>query len=295
MSYLRAALLVLGLAVQQPFTADPVIRAEKTYFEAVRARDVPLPKARPGEWRHDHPEPEQTFAQYRQSLMPGADSARRTIYLQPLGSFTPLQQRALRETRRYLAAFFQTPVVLQPARTPFVPAHTRRRLGKGPEQVLASYLLESQLKGQLPPDALALMAFSPQDLYPRPDWNYVFGLASYPDRVGITSLYRLQGGTLTPDNFARGLARLINLSSHEIGHMLLLQHCLRARCAMNGTNSLAETDATPNRFCAECQAKLYLRRRYDNRQRLRELTTFFQDHGLRRDYQLARQDARGLK
>jgi archaemetzincin len=35
------------------------------------------------------------------------------------------------------------------------------------------------------------MAITEKDLYPKPDWNFVFGLASYTEQIGVTSMYRL--------------------------------------------------------------------------------------------------------
>ncbi|WP_280115303.1 hypothetical protein [Flavobacterium fluviatile] len=32
------------------------------------------------------------------------------------------------------------------------------------------------------------------------------------------------------------------MSSHEIGHMFGLHHCIVADCVMNGTDSMSETD-----------------------------------------------------
>ncbi|MGE8553939.1 MAG: hypothetical protein ACN6OB_08375 [Chryseobacterium jejuense] len=45
------------------------------------------------------------------------------------------------------------------------------------------------------------MGITERDLFPRPDWNYVFGLASYENGVGVTSMYRFANGHLTDSNF----------------------------------------------------------------------------------------------
>lgn len=263
----------------------------RAYFSAIAANDEPLAQPRPGEWLYEHPEPGQNFYQYQQLRVPRPDSSRRTLYLLPVGRFSPLQRQVLASTREYLARYFQLPVLLLPAESDAtVPATARRRGADGQEQLLAPYLLQQRLAGHLPPDGLAMMALTARDLYPKPEWNFVFGLASYPDRVGVTSLYRLQEAHLTPRNYARCLTRLLSISSHELGHMLLLRHCTHAVCVMNGTNSLSETDAHPNRLCSECQQKLYWTCRYDNRQRLRALHAFFNTHHLTRDARLAARD-----
>ncbi|MCB2406642.1 archaemetzincin [Hymenobacter lucidus] len=288
------ALLVLLCCSGSSSTADPALRQADIYFQAIRENDVPLKKPQPGEWLYEHQEPGQNVAAYQQLHPVRPGSVVHTIYLQPVGRFSVLQRQALAATREYLRIFYQQPVVLLPTvADTLVPPTARRRQG-GHEQLLAPYLLDNYLKAHRPSAGLALMAISAKDLYPKPEWNYVFGLASYPDRVGVTSIYRLQDQTLTTKNYARSLARLIAISSHEIGHMFSLHHCTYAHCVMNGTNSLSETDATPNRLCSECQMKLHWNFQYDNTRRLQDLAAFFGKHQLRRDYLLAGRDLRKL-
>lgn len=268
----------------------------RAYFSAIAVNDVPLAQPQPGEWLYENQERGQSFYQYQQLRVAHPDSVRNTLYLLPIGRFSPLQRQVLTATREYLAVYFQLPVVLLPIESDTtVPATARRRGDIGQEQLLAPYFLQNRLAGHLPPDGLALMALTARDLYPKPEWNFVFGLASYPDRVGVTSLYRLQETHLTPRNYARCLTRLLSISSHELGHMLSLRHCTHALCVMNGTNSLRETDAHPNRLCSECQQKLYWTCRYNNRQRLQDLQAFFRTHHLTRDAHAAARDWQRLR
>lgn len=134
------------------------------------------------------------------------------------------------------------------------------------------------------------MAISEKDLFPSGDWNFVFGLASYENRVGVSSIYRLEDGHLDSANYIRTLSRLIKIATHEIGHMFSLRHCIHAKCVMNGTNHLGETDATPARACSECQQKLLWNLRYDNRKRLQEQCAFFDANGLKDELNLCQQD-----
>ncbi|HZZ76386.1 MAG TPA: hypothetical protein VFE04_10685 [Puia sp.] len=59
---------------------------------------------------------------------------------------------------------------------------------------------------------------------------------------------------------------------------------------MNGSNSLFETDQTPNRLCSECQKKLFWNFRYDNLRRLKELARFFENMQMDRDFKLSQKD-----
>lgn len=138
------------------------------------------------------------------------------------------------------------------------------------------YILHKMLAPHIPDDAMPVMTVSEKDLHPGDDWNYVFGQASYRKRIGVSPIYRLQDKVLTEANFGICLKRLMNVSSHEIGHMLSIQHCQFAKCAMNGSNNLKETDRSPNRLCSDCQTKLTWNLRYDNLKILTELYAFLQ-------------------
>ncbi|WP_167856897.1 archaemetzincin [Hymenobacter aquaticus] len=286
------ALLIFLFSGGGNLLSDPIAQGAESYFQSIAKNDIPLKRPRPGEWLYEHKEAGQNLAAYQQLPPFRPDSLKNTIYLQPVGRFTVLQWKALEATQEYLHIFFQRRVVLLPAVADTLVPPSARRKQQGQVQLLAPYLLDAYLKNRLPASGLALMAISAKDLYPRPDWNYVFGLASYPDRVGVTSIYRLQDQSLTTENYTRCLSRLVNISSHEIGHMFSLRHCTYAHCVMNGTNSLPETDTTPNRLCSECQRKLHWNFQYDNLRRLQELAAFFRRNELRRDYALTSQDLR---
>jgi archaemetzincin len=46
------------------------------------------------------------------------------------------------------------------------------------------------LQPKLPADAFCMIAVCLTDLYPRDEWNFVFGLASIKDRTGVFSFAR---------------------------------------------------------------------------------------------------------
>jgi archaemetzincin len=139
------------------------------------------------------------------------------------------------------------------------------------------------------------MGITERDLFPRPEWNYVFGLASYQDGVGVTSMYRFSDGYLTDSNFNKSLERLIKISSHEIGHMFGISHCLNANCVMNGTNSLAETDSHFARACSLCQQKLNSSIQYNNQKRMAALAKFFEKQHLNLELAYIEKDMKLLK
>lgn len=263
---------------------DPIILAQSKYFDAIGENDIKLDVPKEGEWLFVHKEKGQTFEAYKKAnpVRPVPDRA--VIYLMPMGDFTALQTKALALTRDYITIFFQQKTVLLDAVSDkIVPASATRHKGEDNIQLLAPYVLDSLLMDKTPKDGIVLMAITAKDLYPKDSWNYVFGIASYVKRVGVTSIYRLQNKQLDTANFKLCLRRLTNVASHEIGHMMGFNHCIAAKCVMNGSNSLYETDQSPNRLCCECQKKLFWNFRYSNKERLKQLCEFCDENGLQKD------------
>ena len=233
------------------------------------------PKRPPGaaDWLAVHPEPGQSYAEYVREHP--RDPRRRTVYLRPVGDFTPAQREAIARTADYLRIYFGgLPVnVLPDQPLTSVPPAARRR-----DQILTTWVLD-QLARQRPDDALALIALTAVDLYPDPSWNFVFGQASLTERVGVWSLWR----NGTPGS-AEYLRRTIMTAAHELTHMLGVQHCTAWECLMNGSNHQAEKDARPLALCPHDLAKLcFALGGCDLRDRLSRLARFCRTHGLAAD------------
>jgi archaemetzincin len=171
-----------------------------------------------------------------------------------------------------------------------IPDSAKREKPGRPVQWHTPYILDKLLKGKIPADGYALMAISEKDIYPGPGWNFVFGIASFADRVGVTSIFRLQNTVAAGSTDLLCLKRLFSIASHEIGHMFSIHHCNFAKCSMNGSNSLDETDRCVSRLCSECQQKLHWNIKYDNRKRLKELIAYFKKTNLPDDLALAEKD-----
>jgi archaemetzincin len=260
-------------------------KKEADYFTQIAANDIKLRSPKPGEWRYTHDEAFQSLADY-QALNPvKADSAKSTIYLQSLGNFNPRQSQVLEATRKYLEIFFQMKVVfLNPLSDSMIPAASKRiHPSGGQTQLHSTYLLDSLLIGKIPAGGYAMMAITEKDLFPKPDWNFVFGIASYTHRVGASSVYRYQANDTDNPTDSLFLKRIMATAAHELGHMFSLRHCVVAKCTMNGSNSLAESDRQPLRLCAQCQSKLQWNIKYDNKKRLAEMMDFFRQHQLQKD------------
>ena len=289
-------ILFLFISCKNGKIKDRPASLQEDYFNEIAKNDIKLDAPKEGEWLYEHKEKGQTLEEYKKAnpLRPSLD--RSVIYLIPIGDFTEIQTKALNLTRDYIEIFFQQrTVLLNPLSDKTAPSADFRTRENNNVQLLAPYVLDTLLKNRTPKDGIALLAISAKDLYPKDDWNYVFGLASYVERVGVSSIYRLQGKKLDTTNFKSCLRRLMNISSHEIGHMMSLHHCVFAKCTMNGSNSLYETDLSPNRLCSECQQKLFWNFRYDNYKRLSQLVDFFKVNGIESDLSILNLDADAVK
>lgn len=274
--------LLLGLAI---LGADP---GEPEPLRAIRAagrRIAPLhrPKTppRPGEWLDQHPEPGQTFDEYRASRPNRPTATRTTLYLQPIGRFTPAESRLLAATADLLGRFYGLPVrTLEPIGLDVVPARARRVHPEwGDRQILTSYVLDL-LRARRPPDAVAVLALTTADLWPGAGWNFVYGQASLVDRVGVWSIYR----NGDPESeYPVCLGRTLKTAVHETGHMLGIWHCTAFECGMNGSNHRAESDSRPLGFCPECEMKVWWACRLDPAARYARLAEFAAAHGLVED------------
>ena len=238
---------------------------------------IPIVPPGPGDWLAQHSEPGQTFDHYVASRpnRPGR-GGRRAIYILPIGELGPAAP-PLDLLAAFTRAHFQLPVRVLP---PISVADTRARTRMQGErrQLLAPDLLE-HLRTILPADAYALVGLTAVDLYPGPDWNFVFGMASFRERVGVYSIARYHpsfagGGGKSPAA-PWVLSRTLKVMAHEIGHMFGMEHCIYYECVMNGSNHLAETDRRPMNLCPVCLRKLHHAVGFSPRERYRDLGRFF--------------------
>jgi archaemetzincin len=261
------------------------------YFEQIKKHDIELAQPVEGDWLYSHKEKGQSFEQFMNSKHIVPTHEANIIYIRPIGNFNSLQNQQIELLREYLEIFFQLKTkTLETVSNDVIPESAQRIGYENNQQFLAGYILDNVLKKDKPLKRIALMGLTEVDLYPKPEWNFVFGLASYRDKVGVSSIYRLQDGKLTTENFNLCLSRLLKISSHEIGHMFGLHHCILADCVMNGTNSMSETDKSSARLCSVCQRKLNSGIKYDNKKRLLELEQYFKNNNLTEELKLMQKD-----
>lgn len=262
------------------------------YCAAIQINDVKLEEPAFGEWLYSHKEKGQSFKQFIKTPHVVPSKEEDIIYLKPIGKFNSVQVKQIELVRQYLQIFFQLETkVLENVSNDIIPDNARRIGDVGQEQFLAGYILNHVLKEEKTHKGIALMAITEKDLYPKPEWNYVFGLASYRDKIAVTSIHRMQEEA----NFNLCLERLLKICSHEIGHMFGLHHCINANCVMNGTNSIPETDRHFIRLCSLCQRKLNSGFKYDNKKRLVELEKYFKENNLAEGIELMKKDLKRIQ
>src|SRR5437016_14138735 len=263
-------------------------------FSADASEFEPIPKPGPHDWLAVHPEPGQTFDEFKASDPNRPTGPRRVIYLQPLGEFAADRSRPIEKLREFASAFFALRVKALPAVSLDASKFTtRHNPNTGNLQILASDVLDF-LKARVPADAFCLLAITMEDLYPETSWNFVFGQASLRERVGVYSFARYHPAFYgEPSPQARDAETLIlrrscKVLAHETGHMFGLAHCTFFNCLMNGSNHLAESDRRPLHLCTVCLRKLqwnigvYCLNRYAEIERADPATAFVHTTNMRR-------------
>jgi archaemetzincin len=104
-----------------------------------------------------------------------------------------------------------------------------------------------------------MLTVTMHDIYPRPSWNYVFGLANLTARTGVFSFKRYDPSFWDLHEENRPMVLLKNschVMVHEIGHMYGIKHCIYYNCTMNGYNSYDESRRSFHYLCPLCLRKL---------------------------------------
>ena len=101
-----------------------------------------------------------------------------------------------------------------------------------------------------------ILATTEEDLY-IPSKNYVMGQANSASRTAIVSTFRIKPEFYgLPENEELLKSRMVNIASHEVGHMLGLKNCKNSDCQMFPVETVSDLDNRPESFCAECVLNL---------------------------------------
>lgn len=241
-----------------------------------------LDKPTAGEWLTDHPETGQTFKEYIHLKPLGATETRTKLYLAMVSKMDSNQFNILLKVQEYLSIFYacETELITLEIDYSAIPEKYFRYNEKEEIQVLTDFFLKNLLVNNLPDDAFAMIGCTTYDIFPDPQWNYVFGQASLNNRVGVWSMRRLGNPTEYPLTKDKAIVRNLKISSHETGHMLSLKHCINYDCIMNGSSQIHETDNKPVYFCPECLGKMNYNRNFELQKRFGNLKKFWTENEL---------------
>jgi archaemetzincin len=215
------------------------------------------------------------FAPSRQGRRPIPTPEKNVLYLIQLGDMDPNISQILVD---FLEAWYGCLEVRLLASIPGDTVLEWEHRGKGDYFQLKTTPIHDFLETLKPPDAFAIVGFTNFDLYPKEDWNFVFGQA-YPKKgTGIFSFCRYE----TEDKILLQ-RRCCLILGHETGHLFGIAHCIFYECMMNGVNHLGESDTRPFYLCPVDLRKLHYALRelggLDLINRFRNLLEFFRRYG----------------
>ena len=218
----------------------------------------PLPPPEKDDWLYSHKENGQTFSQFM-SYNLIRPSKNKIIYINPLQE---MSQTFLDNCVLYCQSFFYPLKIKLIKISNLKSLNIESRINEYTNKIqYNASQINSKMAKYVPNDAHCVLSILLDDLYPKPDWNFVFGLANIQQRVGVFSFARFDPafwGENRPDNYENYLLyRSCNTLTHEICHTFGMLHCIYYNCLMNGSNSLKEQIKRPLIECPVCLRKLH--------------------------------------
>ena len=245
----------------------------------------PIPKPGPSDWLADHDEDGQTYEAYISQRKNYVDETRNVIYIQPLED---INKEFVEKLSKFTQAYYHglKVKIRKVVHLENLEVDNRKNEQIGKIQYNATQILR-ELEGKLPTDSYCMIAICMSDLYPRDEWNYVFGLASIKNRTGVFSFARYQETFFDDEDEqetklienSQLLWRSSKVMVHEIGHMFGLRHCIYFNCVMNGSNNLEENDRKPIFMCPVCIRKLQHNIKFEMVDRYRALADICYEFG----------------
>ena len=225
------------------------------------------------DWLSEQEEDGQTFNQFlydRYNLM---SVNRNIIYINPLQE---MPQQFLDNLLLYCQSFFYPMKVKLINIVSLQSLKVKSRINKYSKKIQynASQINSKTVK-YVPNDAHCMVSILLDDLYPESSWNFVFGLATIKDRVGVFSFARFSSSfekkneVVNFDNFL--LYCSCSTLTHEICHTFGLEHCIYYTCLMNGCNNMEEAKKQPLYECPVCLRKLHYSIGFDPLERYKQM------------------------
>jgi archaemetzincin len=242
--------------------------------------EIRIPKK--SEWLWDHKESGQSFKNYSTGMINSPSKTFQTVYIQNLdkgiknniikNSF--LTDDIVEHLRTVLELYYPGIKARVTTQSPVINFETLgvdSRYNDPYFQYHAGQTVD-KLSKKIPKDGLLIVGLTEYDLYPREEWNFVFGLASKEAGCGVFSFRRYYDEMAymiesIDDSEVKLLDLVTKLASrvmiHETGHLFGLKHCIYFNCLMNGSNNFQENLAKPYELCPVCLRKMQFNLKFD--------------------------------
>ncbi|XP_064601094.1 archaemetzincin-2-like [Liolophura sinensis] len=132
---------------------------------------------------------------------------------------------------------------------------------------------------RVPRDGVCIMGLSWLDLYPCDKLNFVLGESSCAHKAGVFSFGRFD--SRVPQQPSEGVAvdgpmlwQLLKTLTHEVCHLLRLEHCPFFWCTMNASHTVREAMEQPLFLCPVCMRKVQKVCRFSLLERYTNMSTF---------------------
>ena len=262
-----------------------------------------IPKPTKYDWLYNVRERGQTIDEYINYRYTKPDSIRKKIYILPITSENDIELN-YDKIIRYVSIFFQMDTILmKEIDIKSISEKYREQDFFKHKQYLTGDIMKNLLK-IIPNDAFCMLGVTNVDLYPDDNYSFVFGVASYHQRVGISSILRFSESfykNLSKDdmdeynkiynkeynsdfiqeqNMDTMLNRTTKIITHEILHMFSMEHCIYYNCLMCGINGMIELDRWSHSLCCICIQKLYIATNFDIKKRQTELVEYYKNNDM---------------
>lgn len=280
LSFLVLSLLLLT-ACGKPLQEEnqKKVTIDLSDIQKLKSLHKQLSESAPGDWTYMRSVNHQSFEDYVANDINHPNANRNKIYLLPIGIFDTTDMELITFLKDYITAFYGQEVVLQSTISDSIASSGASRTWKGVEQLHTEYIMMDILQNRMPSDAVAYLAITSKDLYPKNSWNYVFGKATLNKRLGVASLFRFRPNSKDKASLTLYRNRVMKTVTHELGHMFSLKHCSSYKCLMNGSKTLSESDSKPTWLCHECLEKMIWCTKQDITDRYDALIHICQDQG----------------
>ena len=233
-----------------------------------------------GDWLYSQSESGQTFSQFL-SNNSKIEPNRKVIYINPL---QPMEKTFLSNCLIYCQSFFYPMKVVLINIASLESLHIEHRINEYSQKIQYNASeINSKISKYVPNDAHCVISILLDDLYPKKEWNFVFGLASYYKRVGVFSFARFNPSFFDEpeptdiNNYL--LYRSCSTLVHEICHTFGLSHCIFYKCLLNGSNNLDEQAKRPLIECPVCLRKLQYSIGFEPLERYKKLMNICKSFG----------------